>query len=169
MSVGLLRRLEPAQDAARIVERAGRHQRARGLDQIARPDEVIAAEILVAARETPRDRQAGDDAARERLRLVGAQHRRADAIGARPAIVARRIERHQPRLPVMPRLGEIGERGIEAVGKAGDDAIGGLFGLPAEAQGDVERAIAGRKIDLGGQRDIAAARRIVVPGQREML
>jgi hypothetical protein len=100
---------------------------------------------------------------------MGAQHRRTDAIGVRRARIARGIERQELRLPILPAIGKTRERGIEAVVKTADDTMRRFFRSPAEAERDDEFAIAIREIDLGGQRDIAAARRIVAPGQLEML
>ncbi len=71
---GFLRGFEVAQHADRIGHRSGGQQSAGGFDQVARPDQVVAAEIFVALVESPRNREAGDDAAEKIFRLVGAQH-----------------------------------------------------------------------------------------------
>ncbi len=71
--VGFLRDREVAKHPLDVVARTGGEQAARALDEITRPHEVIAAEVAVALGEAPRDREAGDDAAGESLRLVRTQ------------------------------------------------------------------------------------------------
>src|SRR5260370_19336707 len=63
---------EPMQHAPCILEVARRDERTRRLDKVARPDEVVATEVLVAFVETPRNRETRDDSARERTRLIRA-------------------------------------------------------------------------------------------------
>ena len=67
MAVRLLGRLQVMNDTARLLLGADGQSAAGDLDEVARPDEVIAAEILVALGEAPRNRQAGDVAARETI------------------------------------------------------------------------------------------------------
>src|SRR5208337_5213833 len=68
-----LRGFEIAQDARRVRNRSGSQQRSGGFDQIARPDQMVSAEVLVALAEAPRNREAGDDAAEKVFRFVRAQ------------------------------------------------------------------------------------------------
>ena len=74
VAVGLLDGAQIGEDRQRVVGGAGGEEAARGLDQVARPDQMVAAEVVVALAEAPGDRQAGDRRARERR-----------AAGARPA------------------------------------------------------------------------------------
>ena len=67
VAIGLLRDLQEAQDPPGVVVGAGRQETAGGLCEIARPDEVITAQVVVALGETPWDREAGNHAAAEVL------------------------------------------------------------------------------------------------------
>ncbi len=91
VAVRFLRRFQIAQHAHRVGDRSGGQQRARGFDQIARPDQVVSAEILVAFVESPRNREAGDDAAQKIFRLVGAQDRGRSAIKIALRATVRRV------------------------------------------------------------------------------
>ena len=62
-----IRRIIPAQEAAQPLAQSKCSCR---LHQIARPDQMITAEVIVALRETPGNRQARNDAAGECQRLV---------------------------------------------------------------------------------------------------
>src|SRR6267154_5753620 len=68
------------QHPQRFVVRPCCQQSAGVLDQVARPYQVIAAEIFVSFIKTPRDGKAGDDSAEEILRFVSAKNRDAGAI-----------------------------------------------------------------------------------------
>ena len=72
---GFLCGFEVAQHADRVGDGAGGQQCSGGFHQIARPDQMVAAQIFVAFVESPGNREAGDDAAEKILRLVRAQHR----------------------------------------------------------------------------------------------
>ena len=168
MTVGLLRRLEPAQHPPGVGKRAAGRQAAGGLDEIARPDEVIAAEILVALVEPPGDRQAGDHAAGKRARLMAAQHRGADAIGVVGVAGIGGVEAQQPVLPGAPPRDILRHRRGKAVIEAAPGAMRRLARAPAESQRQQELAAAGGEINLGGERDIAVARLVVAPGHGEM-
>ena len=80
--------------------RAAGEQGARGFAEIAGPDEMIAAHIVVALAEAPRNRQAGDEASRERRRLMDAKDVGAHAID----VLAMSVPLHgaQGRLPGAP-------------------------------------------------------------------
>ena len=77
---GFLRGFEIAQHADGVADGAGGQQRSGGFDQIARPDQVIAAEVFVAFVESPGNGEAGDDAAEKILGLMRAQDRGRGAI-----------------------------------------------------------------------------------------
>ena len=79
-SVSLLGRPQITKDLADLAMRAAREQRARGFAEIAGPDEMIAPHVVVALAEAPRNRQAGDEASRERRRLMDAKDVGAHAI-----------------------------------------------------------------------------------------
>ena len=73
MSVGFLRGFEIMQHAESIVVGARCQQSTGTLDQIAWPDQVIAAQVFIAFVEAPGNGKAGDDAAEKILGFVGAQ------------------------------------------------------------------------------------------------
>ena len=74
VAVRVLRHLQEMKHAPGVVKRAGRNEAAGRLDEVARPHEVIAAEVVVALLESPRDREAGDQAAAEVFRLVHSEN-----------------------------------------------------------------------------------------------
>ena len=81
MAVRLLRGFEPMQHAPCTLEVARCDECTRRLDKVARPDEVVATEILVAFVEAPRNRETRDDSTRERTRLMRPNDGGTDAIG----------------------------------------------------------------------------------------
>ncbi len=97
---GFLRGLQVAQDADRIGDRSGGQQRASGFDQVARPDQMVAAEIFIAFVESPGNREAGDDAAQKIFGLVRPQHRSGCAVQI--VLAQRLIEFEQRGLPISP-------------------------------------------------------------------
>ena len=80
VAIRLLRHLQVAQHAPDVLVRADGDEAARDLDEVPRPHQVIAAEIVVRLRESPRNREAGDDPAFHTLRFVCPQHGGADLI-----------------------------------------------------------------------------------------
>jgi hypothetical protein len=154
MAVGLLDRPEIGEDPQRILAGTGGKEAAGGLDEVARPDQVIAAEVLVALAEAPRDRQAGDRRPREIERPVSGEHGRAHAIGVETGwrCAVERLELLLPR----PPAGDIFPLGrVEAGHHAGDRIVGGLRRGWREPQCKQGRRVARRKSDLAGQRHIA--------------
>src|ERR1043166_3568169 len=101
MAVGLLRDLQVPEHPSRRVAGAHGQKAPGGLDEIPRPREVIAPQVVVALRETPRDRQARDDAAFDAFRLVRLQDGRAEVIERPPGTLGSRAaaDRLVPRLP----------------------------------------------------------------------
>ena len=87
-AVVLLHRTQVAHHAQHLVVCAAGEEGARGLRQVARPDQMVAAQVVVALAAAPGDRQAGDQAARERRAFVAAQHRGADAVDVVPVHLA---------------------------------------------------------------------------------
>ena len=129
---------------------------------------MVATEILVALVEAPGDRQAGDQAAGKRARLVAAQHRGADAVSVDPIGGVGRVKVEQPVLPGAPPRDILGRCRGEAVIEAALGAVGRLGRASAESERQHELAAAGREIDLRDERDVAVARLVVVPGQRKV-
>ena len=99
-SVSLLGRPEITKDSADLAVRAAREQRAPSFAEIARPDEMIAPHVVVALAEAPRNRQAGDEASRERRRLMDAKDVGAHAIDV--LAMSMPLHRAQGRLPSAP-------------------------------------------------------------------
>src|ERR1043166_8671810 len=129
---------------------------------------MVAAEILVAFREAPGNRQAGDVAAGVGALLVRTQHRRADAVSVRPAGRSLRIEGKKHCLPGAPRRGVSGHRLIDAVVETGANVKRRFRGAAPESQREDEAAGAGVQVDLAGQGDIAVGRVVIAPAQLEM-
>ena len=80
MPVGFLCGLEIMQNAQGVIVRSCRKQSAGVLDQIARPDQVVPAKILIALVESPWNGKAGDDSAQEIFGFMRAQNGGAGAI-----------------------------------------------------------------------------------------
>ena len=80
MAVRFLRHLQVSQHAPDLLVRTHRDEATGGLDEVARPHQVVAAQVVVGLGEAPRDRQAGDDAAFHAFGFVRAQHRGAGVI-----------------------------------------------------------------------------------------
>jgi len=82
VAVGLLDRPAVAQDRLGLGHRPGGEEAARGLDQVARPDQVVAAEILVALVEAQGIDRLAITAPGNSNRLVAGQDGGAGAVGA---------------------------------------------------------------------------------------
>ena len=70
VTVRFLRHLQIAQHAPDVLMRPDGHETASDLDEIARPDQVIATEIVIRLGEPPRNGKAGDDSPLYPLRFV---------------------------------------------------------------------------------------------------
>ena len=80
IAVGLLNACQPDQRAQRCGALSCREQRGGALHQVARPDQMIAADLVVALDLAPRDAQRGDYRALEKLVLMREQHAAAESI-----------------------------------------------------------------------------------------
>ena len=80
MSVRLLGDFQIAQDAQGVGFGAGSQQAKRRFNQIARPDQMVSAQVFIAFVETPGNGKAGDYASEEILRLVRSHHGHAGAV-----------------------------------------------------------------------------------------
>src|SRR5262249_22227068 len=89
-----------AHDARDLLSRAAGEEGARGLREVAWPDQVIATQIVVALAAAPRDGKACDQATGKSGAFVAAQHRGADAIHVVAGHLA--VERAKLRLPGTP-------------------------------------------------------------------
>ena len=127
----------------------------RFMRKVAEPNEMVAAQILVALVEPPRNRQAGDGRPREGRSLVRCQHRGADPIAVQVGRSRRAIERQQLLLPSPPALDVATACRLEPVLQARQRAMSGLFRAAAEPEREQGTAAVGRKVDFAAQCDIA--------------
>ena len=97
VAVRQLRRHQIAQGVARLLIGAERQKCAGGLDQIARPDQMVAAALVAAV--APRDAETGDHRAGKGLVEMAAQHDRRDQELVRQR--RRHIERHRVALAAL--------------------------------------------------------------------
>ena len=131
-AIVLLDRAQVAHHAQHLVVRAAGEEGAGGLRQVARPHQVVAAQVIVALAAAPGDRQAGDQAAGEGRAFMAAQHRGADAIDVVPVHLA--VERAKLRLPGAPAGGVFLRLALERRLQAGAHAERGLGRAAAEPQ-----------------------------------
>ncbi len=156
--VFVLGRDQVAQDRARLVDFAQRQERARAFDQIARPHQVVAADIVAAV--SPGNAETGDERAGIGLVVVHAQHHR----GRRDLIAhgcGQIRGKMQPLLPCAPRFDMLLPRMGERRGERGEGERRRRFAAGAETER--ERRAAGQFAD---QRDVARAGAVELPGQR---
>src|ERR1700722_16004487 len=133
------------------VSRGG--QTAHAVDHVARPDEMIAAEVLVALGLAPRDAERSDERAGIGLVFMGEQQLGSAAIES--AVVAGEfIERNDMTARAMPLLEESSTMLRERLGQRLIQRRHGAIELAAEAEAKRER-VALAQIDLGGERDVA--------------
>ena len=126
MSVALLDGAQIGEDFERFMAGPRRQEAARRFDEVARPDEVISAEIVVSLVEPPGDGQAGDDRPGKGGGAVGGENGGADAIDVPPAC-GDPVERLQAALPGPP-AGYIGlGRGVEAGHQTGERVVACLI------------------------------------------
>ena len=166
MAIRFLCGFEVAEHAERIVLGSGGQETAGDLYQIARPHQVIAAEIFVSLIKSPGDGEAGDDASDKFLGLVGPQHAGADAV----EIVLSRglIQFQQTVLPVLPMPHVMLAEFIVGLTQAGPHLLAGFRPDAPETQRQHEFSRARLQINLAGKSDVAIHGAGVVPGQAEI-
>src|SRR5580693_5053061 len=141
----LLCDLEIAKHSDGVCHRASSQQSASGLYQVARPDQVITAQILVAFVESPGDGEAGDDAAEKILGLMRAQNGSRGAIEIVLAFWVVKIE--QSVLPVLPMDHVMLAQVVILLEQAGTRLLPGLAPNATEAEGQDEFSAARREVD----------------------
>src|SRR5579864_62698 len=145
--IGLLCRFEIVQNSNRVPGGSGSQEAGSSLNQISRPDEVIPAQIVVTFVEAPGNGKAGDYAAKEILRLVHAEHRRACAIDV---LLDRPVERQKSFLPPPPLGNVILENFVVVIEKGCPHKLAGFGPVAAEPQCQYEFSIRGGKIYFPG-------------------
>src|SRR3954453_22622489 len=105
MSVAFLCRLEIVENRFGAGFATRREQPARCLNEVAGPNQMIPAEIVVSLRRTPGDGEAGDNSAGRIVAMAG-QNGGAHAITIQTVVIAGLIEGHKGLLPFLP-LGTI--------------------------------------------------------------
>ena len=158
VAIGVLRDLQEAQDAPRVVLGAGRQETAGGLDEVAGPDEVIAAQVVIALVEAPGDREAGDYAAAKVLGFVDAQHGGAEVNQRMNSV--RRCRRRSRTMPSIPIVQILRPGAVKASEEARQGVLTGRSGRCTKAQSEDEL---GRRpeVDLPRQRHVAVRRPLV--------
>jgi len=132
----------PFLDDGEIVEHGacirygpGCEQSARRFHQIARPDQMIAAKVVIALAEAPGDGKAGNDGAGG-IVPVGGEHAGADAVPVQLGWIMGLVERQQPGLPLPPAAAIMFQRRLDALFQAEQRTQGRLLRLRAETDGD---------------------------------
>ena len=167
VSLGLLRGFEVSQHADGVICRARSQQCARTLDQIARPDQVIPAEIFVAFVESPGNREASDDASEKILGLVSAQD---SCRGAIQIVLAQGgVEFEELGLPVTPLRDVVLADFVVILKESRAGLLAGLSPDPTESESEDELAVAGSEVDLASEGDVAVFRARVFPLHLEVL
>src|SRR5664279_479996 len=108
--------------------RSGSQKAACRFHHVARPDEMITAQIIVAFIESPRNAEAGDDTARLSFGLVGPQYGEADPFkGARTGSTL--LQRSALLHPFLPAGDIVVLRLLKTVAKASDSIPCCFFGV----------------------------------------
>ena len=165
--VGFLSDFEIAQDAQCVRFGAGSQQTKRGFHQVAGPDQMVSAQIFVAFVESPRNGKAGDDASQKVFGLVRAHDGHAGAIEVNFA--AGLVQFQQAVLPILPMPDVVLAQFVVGLEQTGARLLSGFGPDAAEAERQGELAVAGRQVDLAGERDVSVFRAGVVPGHLVML
>src|SRR6185312_2282558 len=164
MPVGFLDRHEIAQDAFSGVCRTGREQPAGNLDEIAWPNQMVAAKIVIALGRAPRNRQTCDDCAGRRFSMRRHDHR-ADAIAIKALLVARLIEWQERLLPLSPAGSKIRQRRTCTALKAYQGPERCLLSMCTEADREQRSPATGGQVDGARQCDIAVFGALIVRSQ----
>ena len=161
MPVGFLRGLKVAKHSDGLASGAGGQQCSRSLDQVARPHQVITAEIFVAFVESPGNRKAGDDPAEKVLGLVRAQHARRRAV--KIVFAFRFVELEQRALPVFPVEDIMLAKLSVIFEQAGAHLLSCLRRLRAKTQRQHELSLAGGEVNFSGAGQVAIFCALVFP------
>ena len=139
MAVGFLRHLEVSQYAPDMLVGTHRDEAAGGLDEVARPHQVVTTKVVVGLGEAPRNRQAGDDPAFHALGFVRAQHRGAGVIQRTSRL--RWYAAFEPRVPGFPRSDVCRLCLVEIFEEANERVLTRFHRRGTETEGHHERAV----------------------------
>src|SRR5580658_2556097 len=165
-AVRVLRAGEVDESAESCLGAAAGEQSGRGLDHVARPDEMIAAEIVVGLGGSPGDGGGGDEGAGVGLVLVGEDDVVRDA--HKTAAVSRCRDETLGRGGAMPLLDEALAMDLIRRGEALHHARNGRVMAVTERDSNGELAVAGDAY-LAHDGDVAVERLAEVPGHSLML
>ena len=152
--IGFLGGHEIDQCLARAFGFAGGEQSASAFDEVAWPDQVIAAQVVVAFIESPRNRETRDHRSVEALGLVRLQHGGRDPVEIEPGVVDF-AEVQAPPLKVFPLPHVVGHMRGERLQQRGACVVTGLRVVAAEAQREHQAVVAASEVKLGGECDVA--------------
>src|SRR5262249_8500748 len=131
-----------------------RQKRAGAFDQVARPREVVAAEVVVALVEPPGNRQAGDHSTAKALLFMRLQHRSADPIVVE-SVHSDLAEIEALRLILLPAaLVALGDN-REILQEGGARPLTGFGGVTPECQSENKCPSTPRDIDRAREGDVA--------------
>ena len=150
---GFLGHLQVPQHPPDLLVRTNGDQATRRLDEVAGPHQVIAAQIVIRFGESPRNRQAGDDAAFHAFGLVRAHDCGAGVVQRRPF-----LGRNAPselRMPLRPPADVRVSGSVEVLEQADKGMLPGLHRGGTEPQCHHERTVRRLKVDLAGQGHVA--------------
>jgi hypothetical protein len=157
MPVGLLHGDQIIQDRLGMGAASRGEEPAGDLHEVARPHQMIAAQIVVALRRTPGDGKASDDRSRGGV-AMGGQYGRANAIVIELHRIRRRVERQQALLPLAPAAIKTVPDRLYALLDADERAERRLFRLSAETDRKQRAAVAFTQIERAGKRDVSVDR-----------
>ena len=164
MPIGFLGGHQIDQHLARLIDIAGGEQSTGAFDQIARPNQVIAAQIIVTFIEAPRNRQARDHRAAEALGLVGLQDRGRDPVEIEAGVVDF-AEIKAPPLEILPLLDVIRDVCGKILEQRAARVVTGFRIAAAKSQREYDAVARGNEVQLGGECDVAVGRFGIEPGK----
>ena len=122
---------------------------------------MITAEVFVAFVETPRNGEAGDDAAQKILGLVRAQDRGRGSVEI--VLALRFIEFEQRVLPLFPVEDVMLAEFVVILKETGAHLLPGFTPYCSESQGQHELSVTGRQVNLTRAGEVAIFRALVFP------
>src|SRR5215472_5055877 len=150
---------------------AGGHERAGALHHVARPDQVVAAQLVVALVLTPGNAEAGDHRARIELVLVRQQEvdtAREEARGGLGDPARVHVDYCQTAARAVPLFDKALQVGFKGNAEGLKESSSGSMAAASKRQTKRE-LVAARQIDLSGQGNVAICRTVVLPIQLQVV